>query len=199
MKDTREYIIDEAYKLFLNNSYEAVSISDISKAIGLTKGALYHHFTNKEELFKAVIDKNLWFADINTNLDNMSFSELIETIVSKAREIIQIKININDKQPIVPINFIALAIDAYRHYPDFVKANKNLIEKELMKFRDVIKNGIKRGELRTDINVEMVALNLYAISAGTAGSLLHNASLESAIESLKEQLQEYYKLIKKRG
>jgi len=56
MNDTREYIIDESYKLFLNRSYEAVSISVISDAIGFTKGALYHHFKNKEELFKAVID-----------------------------------------------------------------------------------------------------------------------------------------------
>ena len=33
MSDTREYIIDHAYKLFLNKSYEAVSISEISKAM----------------------------------------------------------------------------------------------------------------------------------------------------------------------
>jgi AcrR family transcriptional regulator len=59
MNDTKEYIIDQAYTLFLSHSYEAVTISDISKAVGLTKGALYHHFINKEEVFKAVIDKYL--------------------------------------------------------------------------------------------------------------------------------------------
>ena len=52
MENTKEFIIDEAFKLFLDHSYEAVSISDISQAIGFTKGALYHHFKNKEELFK---------------------------------------------------------------------------------------------------------------------------------------------------
>ena len=59
MSDTRDYIIDKAHSLFLSRSYEAVSISEISKAIGFTKGALYHHFKSKDELFKAVVENYL--------------------------------------------------------------------------------------------------------------------------------------------
>ena len=80
MNDTRDFIIDEAYKLFLTQSYEAVSISTISEAIGLTKGALYHHFTNKEDLFKAVIDKHFpHFVDENAK-EVGSLKELIDNL-----------------------------------------------------------------------------------------------------------------------
>jgi AcrR family transcriptional regulator len=69
MKDTKEYIINEARKLFLKHSYEAVSIRDISQAIGLTKGSLYHHFKNKEELFKSVIDKSFLIQSVFGKFD----------------------------------------------------------------------------------------------------------------------------------
>ena len=85
MNDTREDIIDCSYSLFLNNSYEAVSISEISKAIGLTKGALYHHFANKEELFKAVIDKYL---DLQINIvtnTNITLTEYLEKLIDHAQ------------------------------------------------------------------------------------------------------------------
>lgn len=50
MNVIREYITNQAYSLFLNMSYEAVSMRELSKAVGLTKRALYFHFRNKEEM-----------------------------------------------------------------------------------------------------------------------------------------------------
>ena len=78
MDNTKEFITDEAFKLFLNHSYEAVSISDISKAIGFTKGALYHHFKNKEELFKSVVDKYLFIPEVVTDVESISLMEYIQ-------------------------------------------------------------------------------------------------------------------------
>ena len=78
MSETKEHIIDKSYELFISHSYEAVSISDISKAIGMTKGALYHHFLNKEELFKAVVDKHLILPTVACNLDQVSLKELFD-------------------------------------------------------------------------------------------------------------------------
>lgn len=57
MKDTKDLILKTAYNMFLYNNYEAVTINNIIKAAGLTKGALYHYYISKEELFKAVVDK----------------------------------------------------------------------------------------------------------------------------------------------
>jgi len=89
MKDTREYIIEEAYKLFLNHSYEAVSISMISDAIGFTKGALYHHFRNKEELFRAVIDKHFPFGYIPVDTDTITLKEYTRECVEHTRKILE--------------------------------------------------------------------------------------------------------------
>lgn len=52
---TRQKILVVAAEVFDELGYEATTISDILKRSGLTKGALYFHFTSKEELAQAVL------------------------------------------------------------------------------------------------------------------------------------------------
>ncbi len=47
---TKELIIKESANLFNTQGYKATSISDITKATGLTKGAIYRHFESKSDL-----------------------------------------------------------------------------------------------------------------------------------------------------
>ncbi|MNM06726.1 putative HTH-type transcriptional regulator YfiR [compost metagenome] len=48
---TREGIISHAKVLFSKKGYGGVSISDICRAAGCSKGSIYHHFNSKEDLF----------------------------------------------------------------------------------------------------------------------------------------------------
>jgi AcrR family transcriptional regulator len=50
----RTEILDSAYALFTRQGYERTSISQIIGAVGLSKGAFYHHFASKEELLEAL-------------------------------------------------------------------------------------------------------------------------------------------------
>ncbi len=47
---TRERILKQSARLFNTQGYKATSLSDITEASGLTKGAIYQHFKNKEKL-----------------------------------------------------------------------------------------------------------------------------------------------------
>lgn len=47
---TRLHIIETVAPIFNKNGYAAMSLSKITTATGLTKGAIYGHFENKEEL-----------------------------------------------------------------------------------------------------------------------------------------------------
>lgn len=49
--DTLQSIRDGAFALFGRYGYDGVSIDDIAKSAGLSKGALYWHFKGKDELF----------------------------------------------------------------------------------------------------------------------------------------------------
>ena len=195
MDNTKEFIIDEAFKLFLNHSYEAVSISDISKAIGFTKGALYHHFKNKEELFKSVVDKYLFLPQVSTNIEKISLYEYIQITTALNEKIIR---NLSKSSLVfMPINYLSLFTDAFRHYPDYAESKRLFINQEIEKTKRILENAINSGEVREDINPSLMATNFFSINMGLAGNLVRNNSLDEAINLLKEQNFEFYKLLKR--
>ena len=51
---TREKLIEAAREHFASNGYESTHTNDILEQAGLSRGAMYHHFENKEALFEAV-------------------------------------------------------------------------------------------------------------------------------------------------
>lgn len=57
MKDTRENILLVSLRLFAQEGYEAVSVSQIAGELGLTKGALYRHYANKQAIFESILQK----------------------------------------------------------------------------------------------------------------------------------------------
>lgn len=52
---TREAIIEAAYQLFIEHGYHGTSMRDIAAGASITAGSIYNHFTDKEQIFKAVI------------------------------------------------------------------------------------------------------------------------------------------------
>jgi TetR/AcrR family transcriptional regulator, transcriptional repressor for nem operon len=195
MVDTKEYIIDQAYKLFLHKSYEAVTISDISKAIGLTKGALYHHFLNKEELFKAVIKKYLNVISLRNIDTSISLAEFIEENINYVQRIIH-TVCIDDL-PFVPVNYLSLLIDALRHYPGFAEEKEAFFTGEINKLKLILDRAIEKGEIRNDIDTYVVALNFFSISVGIAADMFRQNSPEQAQEAFKAQMFGLYRLLKK--
>lgn len=56
-KETRLAVIEGAARVFAEIGYGNASLTDITKRAGVTKGALYFHFTSKRELALAVIEE----------------------------------------------------------------------------------------------------------------------------------------------
>lgn len=54
---TIQKILDTAERLFMEKGYERASLQDIIDATGLSKGAIYHHFASKEDIFYSVCDR----------------------------------------------------------------------------------------------------------------------------------------------
>jgi AcrR family transcriptional regulator len=195
MDNTKDFIIEEAFKLFLNHSYEAVSISDISKAIGFTKGALYHHFKNKEELFKSVVDKYLVMPEVEVDVTSISLAEFLDVSLRCSEKFIRGLFT--STQVYSPISYLAFFADAFRHYPGHAEQTSNFFDKEIEKTRIVIEKAIASGEIRSDINPSVIANNFFSLDFGLAGNLVRHQSIDEASSLLKEQIMEFYKLLKK--
>jgi len=195
MKETRDIIIDEAYKLFLNHNYEAVSISMISEAIGLTKGAMYHHFRNKEELFRAVIDSHFPVSTVVVDVENISLKDYTEACIRHTHGILMAIFGADE--PFIPVNYLSLIADSFRHYEGFAVSKSKVMEDAVANVKTILQNAIRRGEIRGDIDVNIVALQYFSMSIGLAGDLIRNNSVKSAMESMTSQLNQLYYLLKK--
>jgi AcrR family transcriptional regulator len=54
---TRRALLEAARTLFAERGYHETAAEEIVRRAGLTRGALYHHFEDKKDLFRAVVDK----------------------------------------------------------------------------------------------------------------------------------------------
>src|SRR5947209_10172585 len=55
-RSTRAHLLAVARELFVERGFGGTSIELVLERAGVSKGSLYHHFTNKEALFEAVLD-----------------------------------------------------------------------------------------------------------------------------------------------
>ncbi|HEX2176531.1 MAG TPA: TetR family transcriptional regulator, partial [Nocardioidaceae bacterium] len=53
---TRAALLEAATALFHERGFGGTALEDVAAAAQVTRGAVYHHFTNKRDLFEAVID-----------------------------------------------------------------------------------------------------------------------------------------------
>src|SRR3954452_3680028 len=54
---TRRALLDAARSLFAEKGYHGAAAEEIVRRAGLTRGALYHHFEDKRDLFRVVVDE----------------------------------------------------------------------------------------------------------------------------------------------
>ena len=66
---TRNYIIQQAAPIFNMYGYNGTSMSQLTKAINMTKGAIYGNFKDKDEIALAAFDYN--FAEISKKIQNV--------------------------------------------------------------------------------------------------------------------------------
>ncbi len=55
--DTKKRILETALELFAQSGYMGTSMSDIAKELGITKGALYKHYTSKQEILDSIVER----------------------------------------------------------------------------------------------------------------------------------------------
>jgi AcrR family transcriptional regulator len=86
-KSTKEKIFDAAVDLFAERGYDSVSIRDIAAAVGITEGAVYRHYSGKEEVLDAIfsfVESRIYppvpEASLDAMADALPFREILESM-----------------------------------------------------------------------------------------------------------------------
>jgi AcrR family transcriptional regulator len=55
VNDTRDRILETALDLFIERGYDKTSLREVAERVGVTKAALYYHFSSKEEIIRTLV------------------------------------------------------------------------------------------------------------------------------------------------
>jgi AcrR family transcriptional regulator len=91
---SRTHILGAALKLFSHRGYGATSVQDIADTAEVSKGNVYHHFADKESIFRELLDQ--YFAAVsrpdfpfNRALATGSFPENLEELGRATRQVVE--------------------------------------------------------------------------------------------------------------
>lgn len=84
--NTREKIIFESLNLFSKRGFDAISVRDIAKAVGIKASSLYNHFKNKQDIFDTIVKK--YSERVNIFFEHMAIEDYSNiTIFNQASDI----------------------------------------------------------------------------------------------------------------
>lgn len=162
-KQTPEKIIKSTMKLFVKKGFHGTSISDISKEIKLTKGAIYCHFKSKDMLLKKILEE---FE--KTYLDKMI--EEVRSVdgrgIDKAKHLCKFSLNFADKNRDLCLCLLNLSAELCSSKKKYERDIKKIYKKYYEFLADLLEEGKKEGSFREDIDCNILALNLIGANEG---------------------------------
>ena len=160
---TKERILKQSGRLFNTLGYKATSLSDITKASGLTKGAIYQHFRNKGNLESETL----------THLSMIMFDHLRAQIKGKATAPEKLKAIFHYFGSYIthpPLKggcpLLNVAIESDDSNPALRKRAVVILDSLRDSIMRILDNGIRYGQLKPGIDKEQVATLIIATLEG---------------------------------
>lgn len=195
MKETRQTILQKAFIIFLEKGYHGTSISDIQNKLDIGRATLYHHFTNKEELFLAVVDE--LFMSMGNDIQMKDTSEMtIKELIDHLKKKLYDEVAWLKNKQIGLVDFFMLSAEALRLKPDYHEISAIINEKAVSIWSQAITNSIKKGEVKETIDITQTAKLFIYVNHGI-GVLSNRRDLEQSITDTQNGYESIYQLIKK--
>lgn len=150
-EETKKLIIEKATELFLKNGYENTTVQDIIDNLGgLTKGAVYHHFSSKSDILTAVMTN--MYADNHLLAD---WAALLKRKDLNGKEKIKEMFCMSLTDP-DEMRFASMKVD-YKKTPELLSdyLNRSVTHLAPCFFEPAILEGIKDGSIKTDFPKEL--------------------------------------------
>ena len=160
---TTKYIIETVAPIFTNHGYVGTSMSHLTEATGLTKGAIYGNFENKEALALSAFE-------YNRNQLLTKFDELL-SVEGSAMDKIHSLLGFYRQydvftMPMGGCPVLSVGVDAQNNNKLLVAACHETLNELEGKIALVLENGVKAGEIKIPVPPLQFAKQLYTMLSG---------------------------------
>lgn len=159
----RQSILAAAAEEFGERGFAGASYNQIIERAGISKGAMYYYFADKEDLFHTVLDAALaqWFEQVGFPFradDAESFWAACESMYARS-----MRFMLADPRNAALCLAITRARERFEGQPALVALNKRMYEWTT----ELVRHGREVGAVRTDLPAELVVhVSLALIEAG---------------------------------
>ncbi|MBS1494853.1 MAG: TetR family transcriptional regulator [Bacteroidetes bacterium] len=186
-EQTKRKLIDIALSEFVKHGFENITLENIAEKANVTRGAIYWHFNNKEDLMDSLI--KIKDAESLEHMAMIYKSDM--PVMKKLFELI------NANFPVVPgqkagVHYAKLKIDLYNYY--LKNGDNRKIGKTFVKYTELLlKQAQKEGKIKKEINTGEAAYVIYTIIGGLMMRHPVNPGKYKSMQSLRNILKNYIK------
>lgn len=172
---TKNNIIVAALRLFLRRGYKYVSLVDVAKEVGITKGGIYHYFNSKEELLH--VSMHFLFDCFEERYNQLvsqskNFQEFLRALIVEeqledyAKELLGVE---GDYR----INYASFAIEVVSTFPDIQERVESSHLHFCNSLEQQIHKALDNGEIRQDLDSKSLAVIILSFLSGQSFLGLH--------------------------
>ena len=203
-KNNKDYLYKTIFKLFLSKHYELVTIRDIEKATGMTRGAVFYYTQNKLSLFCDIVDTYFFKAhDLQDKMQDLqkdaamngTLLDFIHNYVKKFdMKMEKLQTILDMEKAEASRAYLSFILQAQNYYPDFNKKINSIFDKELQEWKTVMDSAKEKGEIKQNIDTQYFATIFRNFYVGQC----YHASLENGVNvaELEAYFMNMYMLIK---
>jgi TetR/AcrR family transcriptional regulator, transcriptional repressor for nem operon len=199
MKETREHILKIAYKLFLSKSYKEVTMKEIVEKTKLSKGAFYHYFSSKENLFNEVIDTyylSTTLLDYNQYSKDSLHDFFHQYIDNVGNYLVKLKRELDFSLEFDFFNYYFIMFDAFNHFPGFKEKIFESYKKEGEAWERIVHIAREKGEIKSSMSDKQIAKIFISISDGVGITSILYGRIDTLIIEITELWEKFYETIK---
>ncbi|MET8141793.1 TetR/AcrR family transcriptional regulator [Sphaerisporangium sp. NPDC005288] len=170
----RQRLIAEATRLFAEKGFESTSVQEVVAAAGVTKGAMYHYFTSKDDLLQEIYARVLRlqmerldrFADAPGPIADRVHAAAADVVATSIENLDDSKIFFRSMHQLAPETQKAVRAERRRYHE---------------RFRDLVDQGRRVGVFRADVPADLV-VDFFFGSVHHLGTWYHADGPLSAAE-----------------
>ena len=190
-------ILRESFKLFLAQGYDAVSFTDIERAAQVTRGAIFHHFSGKEDLFKHVVDQfiDIFLEDVHYGAEYLTSPTPLKDFIDTCLALIERRMTYSLREVDVRVtsaSFMSFILYLKDHHETWSEQVQGYEAKKIEAWSEAINLSKERGEIRPDTDTTMLAETFHHLYLGLSfeGAMIDTLS----IAALRKQWEYLYTL-----
>lgn len=198
---TKEHILNTAFKLFLQKSYREVTMQELQESAKMSRGGLYHHFKNKEEIFLATV-KKFFFSMMEEPLDmaameGRSFMENFQAYLTYKQDMMNKMLKHTGLEEL-DSNYFMLVFQTIQYFPETKVELRQQVVQETKNWAQIIEIAQQKGEIKPDLDPATLAQHIYYLLDGLEMHLVMMGNINKEMyNEITTMIGQLYDLIRR--